>query len=306
MQSSKNSLQQRTSNIFTAYSNLMKVDSICICGAGTMGSGIAQVAASSGLRTILYELDGSVLEKAKNVIEKNLQTWVDKNKMTAGEKEKTYQRIQFTNNINDCLAEVVIEAIIEKPEAKVALFNQLAEINHSEVIFATNTSSLSVTEIAAGVKNPERVIGLHFFNPAPVMKLVEVVNSNYTNENTTSIILRLARLMGKTAVVCKDAPGFIVNRVARPFYIESLRLVEEELSDFTTIDSLMEATGFKLGPFKLMDLIGNDVNYAVSCSVYDQLRQPERLRPSIIQKQKVEKGELGRKTGKGYYEYGER
>ena len=305
MQSSKNSLQQRTSNIFTANSHLMNVDSICICGAGTMGSGIAQVAASSGLQAILYELDGSVLEKAKIGIEKNLQTRVDKNKMTAGEKEKTYQRIQFTNNINDCLAEVIIEAIIEKPEVKVALFNQLAEINHSEVIFATNTSSLSVTEIADGVKNPERVIGLHFFNPAPVMKLVEVVNTNYTSENTTSIILRLARLMGKTAVVCKDAPGFIVNRVARPFYIESLRLVEEELSDFTTIDSLMEATGFKLGPFKLMDLIGNDVNYAVSCSVYDQLRQPERLKPSIIQKQKVEKGELGRKTGKGYYEYGE-
>jgi 3-hydroxybutyryl-CoA dehydrogenase len=305
MQSSKNSLQQRTSNIFTANSHLMNVDSICICGAGTMGSGIAQVAASSGLQAILYELDGSVLEKAKIGIEKNLQTRVDKNKMTAGEKEKTYQRIQFTNNINDCLAEVIIEAIIEKPEVKVALFNQLAEINHSEVIFATNTSSLSVTEIADGVKNPERVIGLHFFNPAPVMKLVEVVNTNYTSENTTSIILRLAMVMGKTAVVCKDAPGFIVNRVARPFYIESLRLVEEELSDFTTIDSLMEATGFKLGPFKLMDLIGNDVNYAVSCSVYDQLRQPERLKPSIIQKQKVEKGELGRKTGKGYYEYGE-
>lgn len=306
MQSSKNSLQQRTSNIFTANSHLMNVDSICICGAGTMGSGIAQVAASSGLQAILYELDGSVLEKAKIEIEKKLQIRVDKNKMTAGEKEKTYQRIQFTNNINDCLAEVIIEAIIEKLEAKVALFNQLAEINHSEVIFATNTSSLSVTEIADGVKNPERVIGLHFFNPAPVMKLVEVVNTNYTSENTTSIILRLARLMGKTAVVCKDAPGFIVNRVARPFYIESLRLVEEELSDFTTIDSLMEATGFKLGPFKLMDLIGNDVNYAVSCSVYDQLRKPERLKPSTIQKQKVEKEELGRKTGKGYYEYGER
>jgi 3-hydroxybutyryl-CoA dehydrogenase len=132
------------------------------------------------------------------------------------------------------------------------------------------------------------------------------VNTKYTNENITSSILGLARLMGKTPVVCKDSPGFIVNRVARPFYIESLRLVEEGLADFITIDSLMEATGFKLGPFKLMDLIGNDVNYAVSCSVYEQLKQPERLRPSIIQKQKVEKGELGRKTGKGYYEYGSR
>jgi 3-hydroxybutyryl-CoA dehydrogenase len=284
----------------------MKVDSICICGAGTMGCGIAQVAAASGLQTILYELNGEVLEKAKKKIEKNLQTWVDKNKIGPGEKEKTYQRIQFTNNITDCQADVFIEAIIEKLEVKVALFNQLAGSNHDEVIFATNTSSLSVTEIASGVKNPERVIGLHFFNPVPIMKLVEVVNTKYTNENTTSIILGLAKLMGKTAVVCKDSPGFIVNRIARPFYIESLRLAEEELSDLVIIDSLMEATGFKLGPFKLMDLIGNDVNYAVSCSVYEQLKKPERLRPSIIQKQKVEKGELGRKTGKGYYEYGSR
>ena len=270
-----------------------------------MGCGIAQVAAASGLQTTLYELNGQVLEKSKKEVEKNLQTWVDKNKISPEEKEKTYQRIQFTNKINDCLADVIIEAIIEKLEFKVALFNQLAEINNDEVIFATNTSSLSVTEIATGVKNPERVIGLHFFNPAPIMKLVEVVNSNYTNENTTSSILGLAKLMGKTPVVCKDSPGFIVNRVARPFYIESLRLVEEKLADFVTIDLLMEATGFKLGPFKLMDLIGNDVNYAVSCSVYDQLKQPERLRPSIIQKQKVEIGELGRKTGKGYYEYSE-
>ena len=305
MQSCENSIQQGTSNTFATYSNLMKVNSICICGAGTMGCGIAQVAAASGLQTILYELNGQVLENAKKEIEKNLQTWVDKNKISPVEKKKTYQRIQFTNNINDCLADVIIEAIIEKLEGKVALFNQLAGINQDQVIFATNTSSLSVTEIASGLKNPERVIGLHFFNPAPVMKLVEVVNSNYTNENTTSTILGLAKLMGKTPVVCKDSPGFIVNRVARPFYIESLRLIEEELVDFVTVDSLMEATGFKLGPFKLMDLIGNDVNYAVSCSVYDQLKQPERLRPSIIQKLKVEKGELGRKTGKGYYEYDE-
>jgi 3-hydroxybutyryl-CoA dehydrogenase len=305
MQSSENKIQQRTSNTFTTYLNLMKVDTICICGAGTMGSGIAQVAASSGLKAILYELNGLVLEKARKEIEKTLQLWVDKNKMSPDEKEKAYQRIRFTNNINDCMADVIIEAIVEKLEVKVTLFNQLAEINHPQIIFATNTSSLSVTEIAAGVKNPERVIGLHFFNPAPVMKLVEVVKTNYTNENTTNTILGLAKLMNKTPVVCKDSPGFIVNRIARPFYIESLRLLEEEFADFITIDSLMEATGFKLGPFKLMDLIGNDVNYAVSCSVYDQLKQPERLKPSIIQKQKVEKGELGRKTGKGYYEYGE-
>ena len=135
------------------------------------------------------------------------------------------------------------------------------------------------------------------------MKLVEVVNTNYTKEKTTRIILEIAGQMGKTAVVCKDSPGFVVNRVARPFYIEALRLAEENLSDFAQADALLEATGFKMGPFKLMDLIGNDINYAVSCSVYEQLNRPERLAPSHIQKEKVEKGELGRKTGKGYYEY---
>jgi 3-hydroxybutyryl-CoA dehydrogenase len=198
---------------------------------------------------------------------------------------------------------VIIEAIIEKPEAKIALFNQLAEINHSETVFASNTSSLSITQIAKGVKNSERVIGMHFFNPATIMKLVEIVNTEFTNEQTTELIIELAKQMNKTPVLCKDSPGFIVNRVARPFYIESLRLAEENIADLSTIDSLMEATGFKMGPFKLMDLIGNDINYAVSCSVYEQMNKPERLRPSELQKEKVEKGQLGKKTGKGYYEY---
>lgn len=279
------------------------INTICICGAGTMGSGIAQASASSGVYTILYELNDAVLQKAKTSIEKNLQALVEKNKMTPAAKESTLNNLQFTNDLFHCLADVVVEAIIEKPEAKIALFNQLAEINHSETVFASNTSSLSVTEIAKGVKNPERVIGMHFFNPATIMKLVEVVNTVYTNKQTTDIILDLAGQMGKTAVLCKDSPGFIVNRVARPYYIESLRLVEEGIADFSTIDRLMESTGFKMGPFKLMDLIGNDVNYAVSCSVYDQMNKPERLKPSPIQNEKVEKVELGRKTKKGYYDY---
>jgi len=279
------------------------INSISVCGAGTMGSGIAQVAASSGFYTILYELNQTILEKAKFSIEKNLQTLVDKNKITGEEKQKTLDRIHFTNDLHECLADVIIEAIIEKPAAKIALFNQLAEINHSETVFATNTSSLSITEIAEKVLHPERVIGMHFFNPAPVMKLVEVVNTNYTNENSTGIIIELAKQMGKTPAVCKDSPGFIVNRVARPFYIEALRIAEEGKVDFSKIDSLMESAGFKLGPFKLMDLIGNDINYAVSCSVYDQLAQPERLKPSYIQKEKVDNGQLGKKTGKGYYDY---
>jgi len=276
---------------------------ICICGAGTMGSGIAQATAASGFYTILYELNDAVLEKAKTSIEKNLQSLVEKRKITGNAKEETQYNLRFTNNLHDCLGDVIVEAIIEKPEAKIALFNQLAEINHSETVFASNTSSLSITQIAKGVKNPERVIGMHFFNPATIMKLVEVVKTDLTNKQTTNIIIELAKQMNKTPVICKDSPGFIVNRVARPFYIESLRLVEEELIDFAKIDSLMESTGFKMGPFKLMDLIGNDINYAVSCSIYEQLGDPERLRPSFIQKEKVETGQLGKKTRKGYYEY---
>ena len=276
---------------------------ICICGAGTMGSGIAQAAAASGFYTTLYELNDAVLEKAKASIEKNLQSLVEKRKITGNAKEETLKNLHFTNNLHDCFGDVIIEAIIEKPEAKIALFNQLAEINHSETVFASNTSSLSITEIAKGVKNPARVIGMHFFNPATIMKLVEVVKTEFTNEQTANIIIELAKLLNKTPVICKDSPGFIVNRVARPFYIESLRMVEEKLIDLAKIDSLMESTGFKMGPFKLMDLIGNDINYAVSCSVYEQLGDPLRLKPSLIQKEKVETGKLGKKTGKGYYDY---
>ena len=277
------------------------IQTICICGAGTMGSGIAQAAASSGFYTILYELNDAALEKAKSGIEKNLQTLVEKNKITETAKEATLNNLHFTNDLFQCLADVIIEAIIEKPEAKIALFNQLAEINHSETVFASNTSSLSVTEIAKGVKNPERVIGMHFFNPVTIMKLAEVVRTEITNDQTTDMIIELAKQLGKVPVLCKDTPGFIVNRVARPFYIESLRLFENDLAGISTIDTLMESSGFKMGPFRLMDMIGNDVNYAVSCSLYDQLGKPDRLKPSSIQKEKVEKGELGKKTGKGYY-----
>lgn len=276
---------------------------ICICGAGTMGSGIAQAAAGSGFYTILYELNDDVLEKAQSSIEKNLQSLVEKQKITGNARDETLNNLRFTNKLQDCNADVIIEAIIEKAEAKIRLFNQLAEINHNETVFASNTSSLSITEIAEAVTNPERVIGMHFFNPATIMKLVEVVNTKYTNEHTTRITVEFARQMNKTPVLCKDSPGFIVNRVARPYYIESLRLVEEKIAEFTTIDSIMESTGFKMGPFKLMDLIGNDINYAVSCSVYDQLKKPERLKPSPIQKEKVDAGHLGKKTGQGYYDY---
>ena len=276
---------------------------VCVCGAGTMGSGIAQAAAQAGFYTLLYEPVSQVLGNAKNRIENNLKWLVEKNKIDESEKEAILQRIQFFDDIQFCQADVFIEAIVEKADIKINLFNQLAELNHSECVFATNTSSLSVTAIAEKIQKPERVIGMHFFNPATIMKLVEVVNTPFTNTQTTKTIIELAKAMGKTPVLCKDAPGFIVNHVARPYYIESLRLAEAGISNFETIDKLLEATGFKMGPFHLMDLIGNDVNYAVSCSVYEQMGKPERLKPSFIQEAKVKDGKLGKKTGEGYFVY---
>ncbi len=281
----------------------MDINTICICGAGTMGSGIAQVSAMAGFHTIIYEINKEVLENAKTTIGAGLQILVEKNKITLQKKQETLARILFTNDLQLCLADVFIEAIVEMADYKIALFNQLAELNHSETIFASNTSSLSISSIAEKINNPQRVAGLHFFNPAPVMKLVEVVKGKQTDEVVIKRLILLTKELGKTPVVCKDSPGFIVNRVARPYYIESLRLAEEGLSNFDVIDRLLESRGFKLGPFKLMDLIGNDINYTVSSSVYEQLAKPERLRPSPIQKEKLDKGELGRKTKKGYYKY---
>ena len=279
------------------------MDKITICGAGTMGSGIAQIVAQSGFQAILFDLDQAIIQRAKTSISKNLQSLSDKKKISPEQKEEAESKIIFTSSINDCKADLIIEAIVEKLEAKLSLFSQLAELNSPHTILATNTSSLSVNDIAEKIPNPGRVVGLHFFNPAPLMKLVEVVNTPYTTHETTDAVITFARKLGKTPVLCKDAPGFIVNHVARPYYIESLRLVEEGYSDFETLDQLLESAGFKMGPFKLMDLIGNDINYAVSCSVYDAMGQPYRLQPSKIQEEKVKKDELGRKSGKGYYDY---
>lgn len=281
----------------------MDINTICVCGAGTMGSGIAQSAAQSGFFTLLYELNISVLEKAEQNIRKSLATLVAKDKINAAQEKEIISRIKFTSDIHECLADVFIEAIIEKVESKISLFNQLAELNHSESIFATNTSSLSVKKIAEGIVSPARVIGMHFFNPATIMKLVEVVVTEMTDEQTKSTIIELAKKMGKTPVLCRDSPGFIVNRVARPFYIESLRIAEEGSVSFSQVDDLLESAGFRMGPFRLMDLIGNDINYAVSCSVYEQLGKPDRLKPSHIQELQVSTGKLGRKSGEGYYSY---
>jgi 3-hydroxybutyryl-CoA dehydrogenase len=279
------------------------INTICTIGAGTMGSGIAQVCATNGFYTLLFDINNEVLEKAKLSIQKNLQYLVDKQKISVEEKSTIFSRIQFVTDTNDCIADVFIEAIVEKVEAKVTIFNQLAEVNHGEAIFATNTSSLSISEIQKNIQNPSRVVGMHFFNPAPLMKLVEVVKGEQTSDEICTTIYELCKQLNKTPVLCKDAPGFIVNRVARHYYLEAMKQVELGNATFETVDELMEATGFKMGPFKLMDLIGMDINLAVSQSLYDAFNKAERFKPSALQIDKVAKGELGKKTGKGFYQY---
>ena len=279
------------------------IKTIIICGAGTMGSGIAQVSAQTGFNSILYDLNPAMLEKAKAGLMESMQKLVGKGKLSIEESANIINRLKFTNNIQECIGDLVIEAIAEKLQYKITLFNQLANINPPNTIFATNTSSLSVTTIAEGTIRPTKVCGMHFFNPAPVMKLVEVVRAEQSSEDVIATIMELAWQMGKTPVLCNDSPGFIVNRVARHYYLESLNLVEKKVCTMETVDDLLESCGFKMGPFKLMDLIGNDVNYAVTQSLYEACGRPVRFTPSPIQKDKVEKGELGVKTGKGYYDY---
>lgn len=268
-----------------------------------MGSGITLVSAQAGFYTIQFDLNEQALNNSKTSIQKNLNYLLSKQKITDQESVDILQRIKFTTDINECIADIIIEAIIEKKEAKINLFNQLAEINHSETIFATNTSSISVTDIAAGVMQPSRVVGMHFFNPANIMKLVEVVSAQQTQTQVAQTVYQLAVAMNKNPVMCSDAPGFIVNRVARHYYLVAMNLVEQGYATVETVDAVLENAGFKMGPFKLMDLIGMDINYSVSEIVWNALGKPERLTPSNLQKQKVDSGALGRKTNKGFYTY---
>ena len=279
------------------------ISTICVCGAGTMGSGIAQVAAQAGYQTIQFDVNEAMLEKSKIQIEKSLDYLVGKTKITSEDKKEILSRIVFSSNISDCIADIIIEAIVEKKEIKVDLFNQLAAINSSQTILATNTSSISVNEIAKEISQPERVVGMHFFNPATIMKLVEVIQAENTSKEVIESILNICKQMNKVAVLCKDAPGFIVNRVARHYYLEAMKLIELNLATVETVDAVLENAGFKMGAFKLMDLIGMDINFSVSKIVYEAMGKPERLTPSIVQQQKVEAGELGKKSGKGFYKY---
>ena len=282
---------------------LQDIKSIAIIGAGTMGSGIAQISSAAGYNTILFDLDSSAVEKAKHAIIANLDGAIQRGKMNEAEKENILARINFSHNFIDVVADVIIEAIIEKLEVKKELFAKLAMQNGSDTILATNTSSIPITQIAFGTPNPERVVGMHFFNPAHIMKLVEVISGAATDKEVAKTIFALSEKLGKKAVMVKDSPGFIVNRVARHYYVESLKVLEENVSDFESIDALLESSGFKMGPFKLMDLIGVDTNFSVTSSMFQQFHQDGKFRPSRIQQQKVDAGHWGRKTKKGFYSY---
>ncbi len=279
------------------------IKTICVCGAGTMGSGITQVIASNNIHVIQFDVNGSMLEKSKTSITNNLQKLVDKGRFQQAQKKDILQRIVFTSSIEDCVGELIIEAVVEDKLIKQSLFDELAVINTDAAIFATNTSSISITALSSGKQYAPRFAGLHFFNPASLMKLVEIIRTVHTTDDVINTLKKITEQLGKTAVVCNDAPGFIVNRVARHYYLEAMQIAEKGIADINNIDTIMEATGFKMGPFKLMDLIGLDVNYAVSNIVWDDLGRPERLKPSRLQKDKVDANELGKKSGKGFYEY---
>ena len=279
------------------------IQTIAITGAGTMGAGIALVCAQANRQVILFDLQDSVLDKAKINNQKILQKQVDAGKLAVEQMHSILDQIVYTTDVNQVKAELIIEAIVEKLPIKQGLFKQLMEINGADCIYATNTSSIPITQIAAGLAFPEQVIGIHFFNPAHIMKLVEVIKGAKTNSNIVERVLIFVQSIGKTGVVAADAPGFIVNRIARLYYVESLKLLEEGVADIETIDRIMESSGFKMGPFKLMDLIGVDTNYSVTESQYQLFNFEPRFRPSRIQKQKVDAGLHGRKTKAGFYNY---
>jgi 3-hydroxybutyryl-CoA dehydrogenase len=279
------------------------IKKICVAGAGTMGSGIALCAAQNNFDIVLFDTQEKGIENAKKGINKNLDFLLSKEKITITEKENIFESILFTTNLNDCVGDLVIEAIIENLEIKETLYKNLAEINTPQTIFASNTSSLSISAIQKNILHPERICGMHFFNPAHVMKLVEVVAGDQTSDETIKLIYDLCLQLKKQPVVCKDAPGFIVNRVARHYYLEAMQLASEKKISFEDIDLLMENAGFKMGPFRLMDLIGMDINLAVSQSIYHAFNDTPRFKPSPMQEQKVAGGNLGKKTGKGFYDY---
>lgn len=278
---------------------------ISICGAGTMGRGIAIACLQSGHSVVLFDLNEEATKKAHEYIASQLLKAVEKNKMTKEDADACMNRLLATTAISDAAGgEFIIEAIIEKPEIKNQLFRSLENAGLAEdAILATNTSSLSVNQLGSKLRKPENFVGLHFFNPANLMKLVEIVSSRQTSPETLERSVAFIKGLGKTAVIAKDVPGFIVNRVARNYYNEAMKIATEHAAEPEQIDRIMKSLGFKMGPFELMDLIGNDVNLEVTKSVYEQYFHESRFTPSNMQQEIVNAGMFGRKTGKGFHDY---
>jgi len=278
-----------------------------IIGSGAMGAGIAQVSAQNGCRTLVYDTDGTQLEKARMLISNGLAKSVDKKKISSDFRELTLSNLEFVNelhSLSDC--DLVLEAIVEVKEIKKELFSRLAKSVKPDCVIATNTSSLSVASLASSLAHPNRFLGIHFFNPATLMPLVEIIPGLSTDSSVVKNCQNLLTSWGKTVVLAKDTPGFIVNRLARSYYSESIRIAEEQIADFATIDwALKTFGGFRMGPFELMDFIGNDVNYRVTESVWSQFFYEPRFKPSLTQQRLFESGFLGLKTGRGYYSYEE-
>ena len=284
----------------------MEVKNIGIIGAGTMGTGIASVCALSGFKTLVYDVSQQVLSRAHAVIFRGYDKLGGKNKITAekiSEAEKNLEFVSDVMKLSSC--ELIIEAAVENIDLKKVIYSQLDELTLPEAILASNTSSFSITAISSAVKNnPSRVVGMHFFNPANIMKLVEIIKGGFTSEEVLNTVISVARRLGKTPVVCSDTPAFIVNRVARSFYGEALKMLGEGNIDVETIDKIMrEEGGFKMGPFELMDLIGIDVNFSVTKSVYEAYFHDQKYKPHPIQQKLVEAGMLGKKSGRGFYKY---
>jgi len=282
----------------------MQTNKVGVVGAGAMGAGIAQIASQAGHQVILYDLSQSTLDESASKLAKIMSRLVEKKRITIEESHEIQGRIVRSTQIDlfeGC--DLVVEAVVENLDVKHSVFKQIENIVSSDCIVASNTSSLSITSLAAGCNHPERVVGLHFFNPAPLMPLVEIVPAIQTSEDTPLHLVSLMKNWGKSPVIAKDSPGFIVNRVARPFYGEALRILDEGIADVPSIDTVMRNLGFKMGPFQLMDLIGHDVNYAVTESVFKSFYCDPRFMPSITQLKLVEAGWLGRKIGKGFYNY---
>lgn len=287
--------------------SLSAIKTIGIVGSGAMGSGIAQVAATAGHEVLITDSNKDALKRSSASLEAILAKLEEKQKITTQQKAEISARIKFVDNLESFHScGLIIEAIIEKLEVKKELFMHLERIVSADCILATNTSSLSITSIASALRDPSRAIGIHFFNPAPLMPLVEIIPGIATRKDLASACAHLVKDWGKVPVICKDTPGFIVNRVARPFYSEALRIYDEGIAEKATIDwAMKQIGGFRMGPFELMDMIGHDVNYIVTETVWRELYYDPRFKPSLSQKRLLEAGFLGRKSGRGFYDYRE-